>query len=133
MTVQFPAIQPTDHDFTFPQWPVTEKRSQSGVRSVKRWGDRPSDARMTLSFNNISESNLALIRLAYDQAQGSVHDVEFPPIVFNGITDGAALLALSNTGGGLRWYFTGEPQGNRTKGAKRFSLRIEFRAELRME
>lgn len=132
MTVTFPEIQPTAHDFVFPKWPTTEKRSESGVRSVRRWGNRPSDAQMTLLFDNKTQSEIALIYAAHRAAQGPVNDVKFPPVVFKNVTDAQALLMLFPTESGLRWYFLGEPQGSRSQGGKRMSVRVEFRAELRM-
>jgi hypothetical protein len=128
MTVQFPAIQPTAHEFGEPDWPVTEIRSQSGVRSVRQWGDRASDAPMTLTFTNITQAAYQLIRDAHTAARGKVNDVAFPAIVGNGLTD----VDLLNPGPGLKWYFVGPPEGTRIQGGKRLTCRCTFRAELRL-
>jgi len=128
MTVQFPAIQPTAHEFGEPDWPVTEMRSQSGVRSVRQWGDRASDAPMTLTFTNITQAAYQLIRDAHTAARGKVNDVAFPAIVGNGLTD----VDLLNPGPGLKWYFVGPPEGTRIQGGKRLTCRCTFRAELRL-
>jgi len=133
MTVQFPAIQPTAHEFTAPEWPVTQRRAQSGVRSVRQWGDKASDGTMTLTFANITQAAAAAITAAHDAARGIVDDVLLPPIVFKAVDDPAALAMLSAPGPGLRWYFAKPPQGNRVEGGKRITLRVELRAELRME
>ena len=128
MTVQFPAIQPTAHDFGEPGWPVTERRAQSGVRSVRQWGDRASDAPMTLEFDNITQAAYALIKAAHTSARGPMDDVAFPAIVGKNLTG----VDLFNPGPGLRWYFAGPPEGNRAKGGRRISCRCTFRAELRL-
>lgn len=128
MTVQFPAIKATDHEFGEPSWPVTERRAQSGVRSIRQWGDKASDAPMTLSFDNITQAAYALIRAAHNAANGPVEAVTFPAIVSANL-DGVDLF---NPGPGLRWFFAGPPEGSRVKGGKRISCRCTFRAELRM-
>jgi hypothetical protein len=129
MTVQFPAIQPTDHEFGEPSWPVTDMRAQSGVRSIRQWGDKASDAPMTLMFDNISQAAYALIQAAHTAARGNVFDVTFAPITGKNLDD----VDLFNPGPGLRWYFVAPPEGSRVKGGKRISCRCTFRAELRLE
>ena len=133
MTVQFPAIQPTAHEFVQPEWPVTQRRAQSGVRSVRQWGNRASDATMTLTFANITQAAAAAITATHDAARGMIEDVALPPIIFKNVDDPAALAMLSAPGPGLKWYFSGPPQGSRVQGGKRITLRVELRAELRME
>lgn len=128
MTVQFPEIQPTGHQFGEPDFPVTEMRSQSGVRSVRQWGDRASDAPLTLEFNNITQAAYALIQAAHTAARGKVEDVGFPAIVGKGLVD----VDLLSPGPGLRWYWAGPPEGSRVPGGKRISCRCTFRAELRL-
>jgi hypothetical protein len=132
MTVQFPAIQPTDHGFVAPEWPVTATRSQSGVRSVRLWGDKPSDAGMTLTFANKTQIEARQIWAAHKAAKGVVDDVSFPAIVFKAITDQQLLEFLRDAGDGLRWYWASMPQGERVQGGSRVTLRCEFRAELRL-
>lgn len=129
MTIQFPAVQPTAHEFGEPSWPVTERRAQSGVRSIRQWGDKASDAPMTLTFDNITQAVYAQIKAAYMAARGPTEDIAFPAIVGKNL-DQADLL---DPGPGLRWYFLGEPQGSRSQGGKRISVKVQFRAELRMD
>ncbi|KPK36875.1 MAG: hypothetical protein AMJ69_12885 [Gammaproteobacteria bacterium SG8_47] len=128
MTVQFPEIQPTGHEFGEPDFPVTETRSQSGVRSVRQWGDRASDAPMTLEFANITQAAYALIKAAHTAARGKMDDVQFPPIVGNGLTG----VDLFSPGPGLKWYWVAPPEGSRVPGGKRITCRCTFRAELRL-
>lgn len=128
MTVQFPSIQPTAHEFGEPSWPVTERRSQSGFRSIRQWGNLASDAPMTLTFDNITQSTYAQIKEAHAAARGPVNDVTFPAIVGKNLEE----VDLLNPGPGLRWFFVAPPEGSRVKGSKRISCRCTFRAELRM-
>ena len=128
MTVQFPAIQPTAHEFGEGSWPVTESRSQSGVRSVRLWGDKPSDAPLTLTFDNITQAAYQQIRAAHNAARGPMEDVTFPAIVGKGLID----AQLLTPGGGMRWYWAAPPEGSRMQGGRRISCRCTFRAEHRL-
>lgn len=131
MTVAFPAIQPTAHEFTGPDWPITETRAQSGVRSVRLWGDKASDAEMTLTFANKTQVEARQIWAAHKAARGKIDDITFPSIVFNGVTDADLLDFLQNAGPGLQWYWLAAPSGVRVTGG-RVTLTCEFRAELRL-
>lgn len=133
MTIQFPAIQPTADSFVAPDWPTTETRSQGGVRSVRLWGDKASDAGMSLTFANKTLAEIGLIVKAHHDARGRVEDMAFPAIVWKNLTDSNLLtyLARNNTLG-LRWYWAAPPQGDRTQGGSRGTMTCEFRAELRL-
>lgn len=128
MTVSFPAIKATAHEFGEPSWPVTERRAQSGVRSVRQWGSLAGDASMTLAFDNITQAAYAQIKAAHTAARGPMDDVVFPAIVSQNLND----VDLMTPGPGLRWFFASPPEGSRVPGGKRISCRCVFRAELRL-
>lgn len=132
MTIRFPSIQPTGHEFAASDWPTTEARSQSGVRSVRLWGDQASDAVMTLEFANRTQLEARQIWAAHKAAKGRVEDVSFPEIVFKNITNDRLLAFLSESDSGLRWYWASVPQGNRVQGGRLVTMRCDFRAELRL-
>ena len=134
MTVQFPPIQPTADEFVGAQWPVTETRSQSGVRSVRLWGSAPSDAGMVLTFSNITQAHAGLIGAAYNAAKGPIDDVQFPDVVFKNLTDANLLAFMARSSGtGMKPYFVGgPPQGSRVQGGSRVTLRVGFRFEVRL-
>lgn len=134
VTVQFPEIQPTDCRFAEPEWPTSMVRSQSGVRSVRLWGDKPSDARLLLEFANITHANYQLIRAAYQAAKSDVDDVSLPAIVFKNVNDAELLSFLESGGDGARWYFVkgSPPDGRRIPGGSRWTVSVELRAELRL-
>jgi hypothetical protein len=132
MTVRFPAIKPTAHDYVAPRWPVTESVSQSGVRSTRLWGSLAGDGGMTLTFQNIANAAAAQIFAAHTAAKGRIDDVSLPAVIFQNIDDPELLEFLRTMGPGLRWYFAAEPQGSRVAGAKRQTVRVELRAELRL-
>ena len=126
MTVSFPAIKATGHEFGEPSWPVTERRAQSGVRSVRQWGSLAGDAPMTLEFSNITQAAYAQIRAAHTAARGPMDDVAFPAIVGQNLSE----VDLFNPGPGLKWFFASPPEGSMVPGGRRISCRCVFRAEL---
>ena len=128
MTVSFPAIKATGHEFGEPSWPVTERRAQSGVRSVRQWGSLAGDAPMTLEFSNITQAAYAQIRAAHTAARGPMDDVAFAAIVGQNLSE----VDLFNPGPGLKWFFASPPEGSRVPGGRRISCRCVFRAELRL-
>lgn len=109
MPVAFPAIQPTGRSFTGGRWPNSGSRAQDGTRTVRRYGDKPSDAMLQLQFANISTTQADQIRAAFDAAFGGVDTLTVPAIIFKGDLQmearSNALLAL-----GLRWCFIDEEE-----------------------
>lgn len=109
MPVAFPAIQPTGRSFSGGRWPNTGSRAQDGTRTVRRYGDKPSDATLQLQFANITTAQSDQIRAAYDAAFGSVDSLTLPAIIFKGdaqmLARSTALLAL-----GLKWFFLDEEE-----------------------
>jgi len=131
MTVQFPSIQPTACKFTAPQYPVTETRAQSGVRSYRLWSNLPSDAVLELGFTNISNTDAAKIVECYLIARGPLERVVFPLVIFNGIQDPGLLRILGQTE--TQWFFLNQstPTVERVPG-RRASVSVQLRAELRI-
>jgi hypothetical protein len=132
MTVNFPAISPTACSFTPPEWPITESRSQSGVRSYRIWANKPSDALLDLGFENISERDGFRIVRAHSSAKGPIDDVTLPSAIFSGIEDENLLDFISQNSSGLSWHFiNGEPPVLERVPGRRYSTRVRLRAELR--
>lgn len=132
MTVKFPEIKPTSCSFTPPQWPITESRSQSGVRSYKIWSSKPSDGLLDLGFENIPENHAFRIIRTHLLAKGPIEDILLPSIVFHGIEDEGLLDFMSQKESGLFWYFVnGEPPVLERVPGRRYTTRVRLRAELR--
>lgn len=110
MAVTFPSIEPTGRSFTAPRWPTSGITTQSGVTTRRLWGSRPSQARLSLSFNNITDANAALITKAYNDAKGATTDLTLPTELFAGASSTLTTwLDGSATGAGLRWFFSEDP------------------------
>jgi len=135
MAVAFPSLTPTSRSFTAPQWPITQIDSQSGVKSVRLWGSKPTVAKLDLSFDNISDDNAALIMTAYNSAKGSLTDLTLPNSIFNGAsTNLKSWLDTTGMSAGLKWYFdNGSSPTIESITSGLSSVRVSLVAELRMQ
>jgi hypothetical protein len=133
MEVTFPSIEPTSRSFTAPRWPTTGITSQSGVTTRRLWGSLPSRAQLSLSFDNISDDNAALILAAYHSAKGATTELLLPTVLFNGASGTlAGWLNTTSTGAGLKWFFAEEPPSIESIAPNRSSVRVALVAELRL-
>jgi hypothetical protein len=133
MAIAFPAIEPTSRSFTAPRWPTSGITSQSGVTTRRLWGSRPSQAQLSLSFDNISDDNAGLIVAAYNSAKGATTELTLPAVLFNGAS--AALTGWMNTtstGAGMKWFFAEDPPTVESVAPGRSSVRVALVAELRL-
>ena len=134
MATTFPTVQPTSRSFVPPQWPTKTQTSQSGVITRRLWGSRPSSAKLSLKFDNISDTNTAAILSAYNTAKGSVDSLTLPTQIFAGAD--ATLeswLNASATGAGLLWSFSeGSSPQVESVAPGRSNVTVELTAELRM-
>ena len=133
MAVTFPSIEPTSRSFTAPKWPTSGLTTQSGVTTRRLWSSRPSQAQLSLSFNNITDDNAASILSAYNSAKGATTDLTLPGIIFNGASTALAnWLNTSSTGAGMKWFFTEDPPSLESIAPGRSSVRVNLIAELRL-
>ena len=134
MATTFPSITPTRRSFVAPTWPTKTQASQSGVITRRLWGSRPSQAKLSLTFGNINDTNTAAILSAYNSARGSVDSLTLPTLIFAGAD--ATLqswLNASATGAGLLWSFSeGTSPQVESVIPGRSNVTVELTAELRM-
>jgi hypothetical protein len=103
------------------------------VTTRRLWGSRPSQAQLSLSFDNISDDNAGLIVAAYNSAKGATTELTLPNVLFNGAS--AALtgwLNTTSTGAGMKWFFSDEPPTVESVAPGRSSVRVALVAELRL-
>jgi len=69
----FPNIKPSSRTYTPGKYPQTEFVAQNGAKTVLRYGDKQVDAKLTLNFTNITDSeafaileNYRLVNSVYD-------------------------------------------------------------------
>ena len=134
MAVTFPSIEPTSRSFTAPRWPTSGITTQSGVTTRRLWGSRPSQAKLSFSFDNITDANAALITQAYNNAKGATTDLTLPSTLFAGASSTLTTwLDGSATGAGLKWFFSEDPPTVESAGTPgRSNVRVALVAELRL-
>ena len=134
MAVTFPSITPTGRSFTAPRWPTSGITTQSGVTTRRLWGSRPSQAQLSLSFDNITDANAALITQAYNDAKGATTDLTLPTALFSGASSTLTTwLDGSATGAGLKWFFSEDPPTVESGSVPgRSNVRVALVAELRI-
>ena len=69
----FPNIKPSSRTYTPGKYPQTEFVAQNGAKTVLRYGDKQVDAKLTLNFTNILDSEAFAILENY-RLVNSVHD-----------------------------------------------------------
>jgi len=106
MTVQLPANVPTSRAFTAPRWPTSSSRSQSGVKTIRLWGSRPSQATLSLTYVNIPDADAALFISRYNSAKGPIEEVILAANTLEGVGGNlSAQMDIASLNQGLRWYF----------------------------
>ena len=135
MSVAFPNIQPSSRRFVPPRWANTSSRSQSGVTTKRLWGNKPSEAQLSLSFNNVRDTVADQILSSYDAARGSISSLTLPSLVFEGITGSLnARLQSALTQSGLLWFFKDDdPPEVESVAPGICNVRVNLVAELRMD
>lgn len=108
MATSFPAIRPTSRRYQLPAFPVSELKSQIGTTTTRLWGSKPANARLDLSFQNITDANAKSISEAYVAAKGPIDSLTLPNEVFSG-ADSALSDYIKFAGSGITWHFTSEP------------------------
>ena len=128
MPVAFPAVAPTSMSFSAPEWPTTSSRSQSGVTTRRLWGDKSSNAELTLEFANKADDDVEAILAAFETAQGATDTLTLPAEFWTGRS--AALRARLEAPG-LAWAFQeGQPPEVSAGPCGTSTVRLTLRAEL---
>ena len=118
--ISFPNIKPTSRSYTPGNYPQVEFVAQNGAKTVIRYGNKQVDAKLTLNFTNILDSEAFEILENYRQVN-SVYDY----VTFNSESGLAGIGRTGNTtpdgslgnlatyvaagGLGLRYRYDGPP------------------------
>ena len=76
--INFPNIKPSSRSYTPGTYPQTEFVAQNGAKSVIRYGNKKTDAKLTLSFTNITDSQANEILNTYDNVNSDYDFIHFP-------------------------------------------------------
>ena len=76
--VPFPNIKPSSRSYTPGTYPQTEFVAQNGAKTVLRYGNKKVDAKLTLGFRNITDSEANQILDAYEVVNSDYDFIHFP-------------------------------------------------------
>ena len=117
----FPTIKPSSRTFTPGRYPQTEFVAQNGAKTVLRYGNKQVDAKLTLGFTNLTDSEVNQILDKYEEVNSTYDYLEFNgPDALAGIafpvpdTDDSVLFDKVRVSDGrgkllLRYRFDGPP------------------------
>lgn len=100
----FPALVPSARTFTTGDTPQSAQLALSGVRTGFRRGNRRVGQTLSLSFGNLSETQLNLVKTHYLDRQGTFDFFFLPAEAWNGYTTPPIALVSS-----YAWRYAGPP------------------------
>lgn len=77
MPYAFPPVKPTSRSYTPGEYPSTNFESLDGTKTHIRYGNKPINARLTLSFSNIHDDDAAMILGNYYEVNSRWDHVTF--------------------------------------------------------
>ena len=114
--IPFPALKPTSRSYGPGSFPQSEFKALNGASTRVIYGNRRSDADLSLTFANITDTQAATVLALYDQVTPVDDWVSFS--TNDGAAGASAPLAayLREVGGsGLRWRFAEPPSVSSVK------------------
>ena len=115
----FPNIKPASRSYTPGSYPQVEFVAQNGAKTVLRYGNKKVDAKLTLGFTNITDSQANEILNLYEEVNSDYDFINFPSSsALVGVADPPSLtstlqdkMAEKDSSGNtlLRYRFDGPP------------------------
>jgi len=113
--VPFPDVRPSGRQFTPGEFPQKMFRAQNGASVAVRFGNRPFEAKLSLTFANISDEEARQIIKNYEDVNGEWDYVEFSndSLMVAGVGDTLMSRYLRGTEGqDLKYRYAGPPEVN---------------------
>ncbi len=73
----FPNVKPSSRSYTPGTYPQTEFVAQNGAKTVIRYGNKKTDAKLSLGFTNITDDNALLILNLYEEVNSDYDYISF--------------------------------------------------------
>jgi hypothetical protein len=107
--VAFPALKPSGRSYNPGEYPQTEFKALNGATTRMLYGNRRTNAELSLDFQNISDSEAALILANYERVAPTADWVSFTTAT--GAVGAGSTLApyLLESASGLRWRYAAPP------------------------
>lgn len=85
----FPTLKPTGREFNSGDWPVKRFNAQSGAEIRILYGNRRTNATLSLSYDNIPDTSAQLFLTDYEEQFGTLRTFTLPSDVRAGWTGSA--------------------------------------------
>jgi hypothetical protein len=102
----FPTLKPTGREFNPGDWPIKRYNAQSGAEIRILYGNRRTNATLSLSYDNITDANAQLFTADYEAQLGTFRTFTLPSDVRAGWTGSAATIDAPPS---ARWRYDSAP------------------------
>ena len=111
-SVTFPSLTPSSRSFSPGEYPQTVFEAQNGAKTIIRYGNRQVNAKLTLGFTNITDSEAFLILEHYEDVN---KNWDYSTFTISSALKGIDSISVLNDitlpeGGALRWRYSSAPQ-----------------------
>lgn len=107
MSSAFPAIRPTEREFTLGTFPTKSYRSLSGATVKRSFGNRPYGYQLRLVFANIQDATTNQLLQHYEDTSAGFNRFTIPAQVFSGMSDDVRSRIQSPYN--IRWEYASPP------------------------
>ena len=109
----FPNIKPSSRSYTPGTYPQVEFVAQNGAKTVLRYGNKKVDAKLSLGFTNITDSQASEILNLYEEVNSDYDYISFTSAnALAGINSSSLINNMAekdSNGVKLRYRFDGPP------------------------
>lgn len=102
----FPSLTPTSRDFNPGDWPIKRFSSRSGAEVRILYGSQRVNAKLNLSYENISDANAQLFLDDYEAQIGTLRTFDLPSAVKTGWSGSSSSI---DAPAGSKWRYDAEP------------------------
>jgi hypothetical protein len=102
----FPTLPPTSRDFSPGDWPIKRFNSQSGAEIRILYGSQRTNAKISLGYENISDTDAQLFLDDYAAQLGTLRTFNLPAAARSGWSGSTNSL---DAPAGTKWRYEGEP------------------------
>ena len=102
----FPTLPPTSRDFSPGDWPIKRFNSQSGAEIRILYGSQRTNAKISLGYGNISDTDAQLFLDDYAAQLGTLRTFNLPAAARSGWSGSTNSL---DAPAGTKWRYEGEP------------------------
>lgn len=103
----FPSLTPTSREYMPGSWPVKSYSSQSGAEIRILYGSQRTNAKLSLSYENLTDANAQLFIADYESNIGTLRTFSLPSAVRTGWTGSSSTI---DAPAGAAWRYESEPQ-----------------------